>query len=103
LEGVLRDALHKYSCEVEFGTTLVSLVQDMNGVDATIVKEDGKEETQRFEFLVGADGARGVVRKQLGLTFLGESRPGNNAIIGDIRVEGLGQDAGRRQFLRVMD
>ncbi|KAJ7314440.1 FAD binding domain-containing protein [Mycena albidolilacea] len=92
LEGVLRDALHKYSCEVEFGTTLVSLVRDMNGVDATIVKEDGKEETQRFEFLVGADGARGVVRKQLGLTFLGESRPGNNAIIGDIRVEGLGQD-----------
>jgi 2-polyprenyl-6-methoxyphenol hydroxylase-like FAD-dependent oxidoreductase len=98
LEGILCDALQKYSCEVEFGTTLVSLTQDANGVHATIAKGDGKEETQRFEFLVGADGARGVVRSQLGLIFLGESRPGDKAIIGDIHVEGLGQDASRQFF-----
>ncbi|KAF7356150.1 Pentachlorophenol 4-monooxygenase [Mycena venus] len=93
LEAILRAALQAYSCEVEFGTSLASFIQDTNGVDATIVKGDGHEEVQRFDFLVGADGARGVVRKQLGLTFLGESRPELHAIIGDVRVEGLGQDA----------
>ncbi|KAF7356181.1 Pentachlorophenol 4-monooxygenase [Mycena venus] len=83
LEAILRAALQAYSCEVEFGTSLASFIQDTNGVDATIVKGDGQEEVQRFDFLVGADGARGVVRKQLGLAFLGESRPELQAIIGD--------------------
>ncbi|KAJ7648599.1 FAD binding domain-containing protein [Mycena polygramma] len=93
LEAILRDVLRtKYSCEVEFGTSLLSLKQDADGVDATIGKPDGQEETQRFEFLVGADGARGVVRKQCGLTFLGESRPSIKFIIGDLRVEGIDED-----------
>jgi 2-polyprenyl-6-methoxyphenol hydroxylase-like FAD-dependent oxidoreductase len=72
---------------------LASFVQDADGVDATIVKPDGKEEIKRFTFLVGADGARGVVRKQLGLTFPGESRPSVKFIIADVRVEGIDEDA----------
>ncbi|KAJ6495427.1 FAD binding domain-containing protein [Mycena sanguinolenta] len=92
LEGILRAALQTYSCEVEFGTSLVSLMQDADGVNATIEKDE-KEDTQKFEFVVGADGARGIVRKQLGLAFAGESHPEHHAIIGDIRVEGLTQDA----------
>ncbi|KAJ6485824.1 FAD binding domain-containing protein [Mycena sanguinolenta] len=90
LEGILRAALLTYSCEVEFGTSLVSLTQDADGVNATIEK-DGKD-MQRFEFVVGADGARGVARKQLGLIFDGESHPELHAIIGDVRLEGLDQD-----------
>ncbi|KAJ7182526.1 FAD binding domain-containing protein [Mycena crocata] len=82
LEAILRQALQKYSCEVEFGSELVSLTQDADGVEATIVTHSGKEGTQRFEFLVGADGGRGVVRKQLGLSFLGESRPAIRLILG---------------------
>ncbi|KAJ7504265.1 FAD binding domain-containing protein [Mycena galericulata] len=89
LESVLREALRKTSCEVEFGSELVSLAQDADGVDATIINKNGQEEVQRYDFLVGADGARGVVRKQLGLAFLGESRPSVNFIIGDVRLEGL--------------
>ncbi|KAJ7879257.1 FAD binding domain-containing protein [Mycena olivaceomarginata] len=96
LEGVLRTALkEKYSCEVEFGTRLVSLTQDAEGVDAVIAKGDavlGQEDTQRFDFLVGADGARGIVRKQLGLAFLGESRPSIKFIIADVRVEGIDEN-----------
>lgn len=78
---------------MEFGSRLVSLTQDADGVDATIVKQDGQEEVQRYDFLVGTDGARGVVRKQLGLSFLGESRPSLNLIIGDIHLEGIDADA----------
>ncbi|KAJ7923513.1 hypothetical protein B0H13DRAFT_2230190 [Mycena leptocephala] len=75
LEAILYAALRTYSCEVEFGSSLASFAQDADGVDATI----------RFTFLVGADGARGVVRKQLGLTFPGESRPSVKFIIADVR------------------
>ncbi|KAJ7817055.1 FAD binding domain-containing protein [Mycena olivaceomarginata] len=96
LEGVLRAILKEtYSCEVEFGTRLVSFTQDAGGVDVVFVKgAAGQEETltQRFDFLVGADGARGIVRKQLGLDFLGESRPSVKFIIADLRVQGIDED-----------
>ncbi|KAF7356154.1 Pentachlorophenol 4-monooxygenase [Mycena venus] len=92
LEDVLRIALQKYSCEVEFGTSLVSFTQDADGVDAIIKGEKGQEETHRFDFLIGADGARGVVRKQLGLSFLGESRPFVKFIIADVRIEGIDEE-----------
>ncbi|KAJ7879260.1 FAD binding domain-containing protein, partial [Mycena olivaceomarginata] len=99
LEGVLRAALkERYSCEVEFGTQLVSFTQDAGGVNAVIVKGDavpGQDDTQRFDFLVGADGAHGIVRKHLGLPFLGESWPSVKFIIADVRVEGIDEDADR--------
>ncbi|KAJ7799888.1 FAD binding domain-containing protein [Mycena olivaceomarginata] len=84
LEGVLRAALKEtYSCEVEFGTgtQLVSFTQDAGGVDAVIVRGNA-----------GADSACGIVRKHLGLPFLGESRPSVKFIIADIRVEGIDED-----------
>ncbi|KAJ7198915.1 FAD binding domain-containing protein [Mycena haematopus] len=90
LESTLRTALKTYSCEVEFGTPLVSFTQDAHGVDVVIGKGDndaqdtGSTVTERFDFLVGADGARGAVRKQLGLSFLGESRPSVRFIIADV-------------------
>jgi len=38
LEGVLRSALKKYDCEVEFGTALVSLEQNADHVSTTLSK-----------------------------------------------------------------
>ncbi|KAJ6518888.1 FAD binding domain-containing protein [Mycena sanguinolenta] len=92
LEAVLRAALQKYSCNVEFGTELTTFTRDAHGVDATIIKQDGQEETKRYDFLVGADGAKGVVRKTLGLNFIGESRPSVKFILADIVVEGIDED-----------
>ncbi|KAJ7782041.1 FAD binding domain-containing protein [Mycena maculata] len=92
LEFILRAALRKYSCEVEFGSKLLSLTQDADGVDAIIVKQDGQEKIERYDFVVGTDGARGIVRKQLGLSLFGESRPSINLITGDVRVEGIDID-----------
>ncbi|KAJ7624092.1 hypothetical protein DFH06DRAFT_1340127 [Mycena polygramma] len=65
LEAILRDALHKkYPCAVEFGTNLLLFNQDAEGVDAIVCNTDGLGETVRFDFLVGANGARGILRDQ---------------------------------------
>ncbi|KAJ7705540.1 FAD binding domain-containing protein [Mycena rosella] len=94
LEGILRaDLAEKYSCAVDVGKTLVSFTQDVTGVDVTIQDEiHGTQKNERYDFLVGTDGARGVVRKQLGLSFVGESRPSVQLIIADVRGSGIDED-----------
>nr|AGK29862.1 FAD-binding protein [Volvariella volvacea] len=89
-EEVLRARLGARGCKVEAGYELRSFSQDSDGVNATIVHvSDGQEivEEARFQYLVGADGAHSVVRKQLGISFLGETRLMENMIIGDILIE----------------
>ncbi|EGN99578.1 hypothetical protein SERLA73DRAFT_159829 [Serpula lacrymans var. lacrymans S7.3] len=91
LEGILRAHLEKLSCFVETGTELRSFEQFPDHVVAHVVKKrDGEEiqETIKAKWLIGADGAKGVVRKQLGLTFLGETKD-MRLITGDIRLKGL--------------
>ncbi|KAG7093483.1 hypothetical protein E1B28_007158 [Marasmius oreades] len=94
-EALIRDVLaKKYNTHVELGTELRSFVQNRHTgqVEARIVKlVDGNEveEAAIYDFLIGADGARSVVRKQLGLTFLGESRTEASMIVGDLEVKGL--------------
>ncbi|KDQ12566.1 hypothetical protein BOTBODRAFT_176256 [Botryobasidium botryosum FD-172 SS1] len=91
-EGVLRDHLQKYGIQPEFGKELVGFQQDDDGVTAQILsleKEEDNEETLRVGWLVGADGAKGIVRKTLGLAFLGETREGEGALIADMKVKHL--------------
>jgi 3-(3-hydroxy-phenyl)propionate hydroxylase len=59
---------------LEFGARLESFEQDGSGVTARVARGD-KRETLRAKFLVGADGARGGVRKALGLDFDGQTYP----------------------------
>ncbi|KAJ3881577.1 monooxygenase [Lentinula edodes] len=86
LEQLLREhILADYGIQVEWGTELKSFEQQPDHVLAHVVKVvDSKTvgETFTVDWQVGADGARGVVRKQLGLTFLGES-PEMAAVTGD--------------------
>ncbi|KAJ6511513.1 FAD binding domain-containing protein [Mycena vitilis] len=89
-EEVLRAHLQKLGCSVELGSELRSFEQFPDHVVAHMSKTDGNgtqaEEDTRFDWLVGTDGARSVVRKQLGLSFLGETRAEHIAL-GDIVVE----------------
>lgn len=84
---------------MELGSELHSFEERANGIVAHIVKTvDGSEmkESASFSYIIGADGARSVVRKQLGINFLGETRKGENWLIGDIEVkEGLTDDVRR--------
>lgn len=98
LEKILHEALAEYSCQVELGTELVSYEQVKDGVDVQLVRRgmdpnsEGIPESANYEWVIGADGARGMVRKLSGLTFLGETRRIENLVVGDICVEGLSRE-----------
>ncbi|KAH7912300.1 FAD-binding monooxygenase [Hygrophoropsis aurantiaca] len=95
LEAILRSHLEKQGCFVELGSELRSFKQSDDRVVAHIIKKQGDEEvTETIEasFLIGTDGAKGVTRKQLGLSFLGETRDDLHLVMGDIRLAGKGID-----------
>ncbi|KZT20697.1 hypothetical protein NEOLEDRAFT_829633 [Neolentinus lepideus HHB14362 ss-1] len=94
-QGILRSHLEKYNCQVEFGTELQDFEQQPDHVVVHLIKHaEGNDtpETLSVSYVIGADGARGVVRKMLGLAFLGETRPGDAAIIADARLTGLSRE-----------
>ncbi|KAJ7120993.1 FAD binding domain-containing protein [Mycena epipterygia] len=92
-EEILRDHLHKLSCTVELGSELRSFEQFPDHIVAHITKTNAEgnqaEESTTFDWLVGTDGAHSVVRKQLGLSFLGETPAEQHVALGDIVVEGI--------------
>lgn len=93
MENIIQTEMKQYNSSIELGVELVSLEQFDDGVQVKLHKRntensDIEDETSKYEWVVGADGARGVVRKLLGLTFLGETKVEKFAV-GDIRVEGL--------------
>jgi 2-polyprenyl-6-methoxyphenol hydroxylase-like FAD-dependent oxidoreductase len=100
VERILHAALAEYGCTVELGTELKSFEQFEDNVQATLqvrgMEQDaqGVEQVASYEYMVGADGARGIVRKQLGLSFLGETRVVENFVVGDIKVDGLLNNVG---------
>ncbi|KIK47456.1 hypothetical protein CY34DRAFT_799419 [Suillus luteus UH-Slu-Lm8-n1] len=91
LDVILRRHLEKFSCSVEMGTELRSFEQSDEGVTA-ILTNNGMSETFDTKWVIGADGAKGVVRKQLGLPFLGETRDDFRVVTGDICLTGVGLD-----------
>lgn len=78
---------------MELGSELRTFEQFPDHVVAHITKTtaDGNqaEESTTFDWLVGTDGAHSVVRKQLGLSFLGETPAEQHISLGDIVVEGI--------------
>ncbi|KAG2128829.1 FAD binding domain-containing protein [Suillus cothurnatus] len=91
LDVILRRHLEKFSCTVEMGTELRSIEQSDEGITAVLAK-NGTLETFDTKWVIGADGAKGVMRKQLGLTFFGETRDDVRMVMGDIRLHGVGLD-----------
>ena len=62
--------LRRLGVDVRWGTRVVGLAQDADGVDVTVETADGRE-TLRGEWLVGADGGRSTVRELIGATLDG--------------------------------
>lgn len=113
LEKILHTALAEHDCSVELGTELVTFEQEESSVTVNLVKRglsqeasDGVNENAIYKWVIGCDGARGVVRKQLGLPFVGETRNVENFIVGDIFVQGLARNVSLKclfsQSIRLM-
>ena len=87
--AILRARLQALGGRVEHDTRLESLAQDADGVTATLQHGDDRQETVRAAYLVGADGARGVVRPAIGVTFASEPIDPHPMITADVVVDGL--------------
>ena len=96
-EALLRRRIEALGGIVELSTSLVSFEMFDDRVVAHLAKTSSNgevmEETVECQYLVGSEGAHSIVRKNSGMTFLGESIPTAKAIIGDIYVKrGLSTD-----------
>ncbi|MCG1038563.1 MULTISPECIES: FAD-dependent monooxygenase [Burkholderiaceae] len=85
-ESILAEHLRKFGVDIERGVELIGLQQDAAGVDATLRLPDGRVQTQRVRYLVGADGAHSTVRHLLGGAFAGETLA-QSFLLADLRVD----------------
>jgi len=90
-EALLRRRVEALGGVVELSTALVSFDMFDDRVVAHLAKtsSDGAivKETVECQYLVGSEEAHSIVRKNSGMTFLGESMPTAKATLGDIYVK----------------
>src|ERR1700691_4711852 len=91
VEQILRDRLAAYGGRVELSTELMGFEQERDGVTATLGRPDGIEQLVT-EYMVGADGGRSFVRKELGVGFEGETWKHERMLVGDVQVDGLDRE-----------
>jgi 2-polyprenyl-6-methoxyphenol hydroxylase-like FAD-dependent oxidoreductase len=84
-EHLLAERLERLGGRVERGVELVGFDQDADGVTVRLAGRDG-EQTTRFAYLVGADGAHSRVRAGLGLAFDGDAFS-EEYMLGDVEVD----------------
>lgn len=91
LDKILRAEMERYGLTVEFGVELRTLEDGGDQVNVSLQKADGEVEDAAYAYVIGADGAKSTVRKQLGLSFMGET-VGQKMIVGDVNIDGLDDD-----------
>src|SRR6185295_13027047 len=72
-EELLYQFVRSHNHDVFWKTELESFSQDESGVTAEVKLPSGESQTIRGKYLVGCDGAKSVVRHELGLTFEGST------------------------------
>ncbi len=90
VEEALRDLLDRQPLvTTRFGERVTSVNLDGPSRQATIIDSAGSSETIQFEYLIGADGSRSVVREAIGAHYVGApgGRPNVNITF---RSRGLG-------------
>ncbi|WP_431256782.1 FAD-dependent oxidoreductase [Roseateles chitinivorans] len=99
-EAAMRERLAELGHAPRHGCALVDFEQDEEGVTARVAVATGettpgggpRQERMRARYLVGADGGRSDVRKQLGIDFPGRTL-GVRAVVADVTLGGLPRDA----------
>ena len=72
-EEILYDHLKQSGGDVRWNHTLLNFTQSENGVTALVKDQNGSEQTITAGWLIGADGARSVVRHTLQTPFAGDT------------------------------
>jgi 3-(3-hydroxy-phenyl)propionate hydroxylase len=75
VEEALKLAKAHPNIALRLETTFTSFTQDADGVTATVTNAAGEEETLQGAYLVSCEGARSIVRKELGIEFEGFTYP----------------------------
>jgi 3-(3-hydroxy-phenyl)propionate hydroxylase len=91
VEEALKMAKAHPNIDVRLSTEFVSFAQDADGVTARVINPAGEEETIAGRYLVSGEGARSVVRKELGIAFEGftyDDRTLNIEVAYDFRKHG---------------
>ena len=93
VEEVLRRHLQAAGVDVRLGHAATALSQDADGITVTARDDTGIEYCLRARYLLGCDGASGIVRDQIGAQYIGRSdpRPNFNVVF---RAPRLGTDLG---------
>ncbi|MEU9247736.1 FAD-dependent monooxygenase [Streptomyces sp. NPDC048385] len=106
-EQILERHLVSLCVEVEWATTLHTVTDRGDHVDAIVERADGSTETIRSRWLIGCDGARSHVRDQVGLR-LDRTDAGATFVLADVKTTcALKQDEGhvflgREQLLLIV-
>ncbi len=75
--------------KVTFGQNIVGLAQDASGATLQLEDAEGKQQSVRGTWLVGADGGNSFVRRALEIPFDGRTKP-NQWIVVDVRNDPIG-------------
>lgn len=91
IDASIRERLEAIGGVVEYGAKFLSFEQDSTGV-SVVIERDGKSETVRARYLVGADGGSSPVRRNAGISFVGTTDAADRMIIADLTLTGLRRD-----------
>jgi 3-(3-hydroxy-phenyl)propionate hydroxylase len=75
VEEALKLAKAQPLIDLRMKTTFTGFEQDADGVTAHVVNEAGEKETIRGAYIVSGEGARSIIRKDLGIEFEGFTYP----------------------------
>ena len=79
-ESLLAHLLKEGNAEVIFGASVTAVTQDEHSASITVETSAGLQ-THRARFVIGADGARSLVRKAMDLPFEGETYPETTLLV----------------------
>jgi 3-(3-hydroxy-phenyl)propionate hydroxylase len=94
VEETLKMAKTEPNIDLRLSTEFVSFEQDADGVVARVINADGKNEAIAGRTIISAEGARSIVRKELGIAFEGftyDDRTLNIEVAYDFRKHGYAE------------
>jgi 3-(3-hydroxy-phenyl)propionate hydroxylase len=94
VEEALKMAKAEPNIDLRLSTEFMSFEQDADGVVAHVANADGEKEAIAGRYIVSAEGARSIVRKELGIAFEGftyDDRTLNIEVAYDFRKHGYAE------------